>query len=745
MSPKEQRAYDEALIRIEECGRNEEQGTALDLSDLGLSTVPPEIGQLRALTKLWLRRNQLKALPTEIGELTALKEFSAAQNRLKDLPDIFDAFRDLRKLWLDRNQIEELPKSVGQLGKLEELWLYRNELSKLPESFGGLTNLVRLDLRKNDLVELPDTIRNLRSLVLLWLWDNRLRTLPDKICGLSSLKELYLENNNLTDLPHTLLELGELRRLFLHGNEQLQLPREILGPTRDEVRRGGVTPVSPRAILDYYFATRGAEGVALREMKLIVLGWGKAGKTTLVKRLAGELMDPNEPETHGIMIRPLTLHCTDGELWARVWDFGGQHVLHAMHEFFLTTRSLYLLVLEQRSDRAETDAKYWLQLIRSYAPNAPVVVALNKSRGVERPLDRDSLEKMYGPIVAWVPTECLPEDDCPGAAATILALRSALTAAAEERWMPEPRKLFPRKWVAIKEWLEDLDKEGKNYLNYETFSRECEARGERDPQKQAEVAERMHDLGIALNYARYERLRDTTVLRPDWLANGIYAVLRANLFVPGRPLASDAVLTPEKLGEIYAVAAQKPVEMLKVRDYPPETWEFLLRLMNLFQLSFPLNEDGTRQLCPALLQPEPPLGTDEPQGDDVARLRYEFAVVPAPLLPRFMVRTFSLIRPGRLWQRGAMLCYPDAWARVWTTLEEKYLFATVAGPEGDRGDLLSIIRGTLMDLFGEYKQLHVTEQHWFDGQWVPRPTLERFGVLKPEWVEESGGEEEAKQ
>jgi internalin A len=415
-----------------------------------------------------------------------------------------------------------------------------------------------------------------------------------------------------------------------------------------------------------------------------------------------------------------------------------------MHEFFLTTRSLYLLVLEQRSDRAETDAKYWLQLIRSYAGPAPVVVALNKSRGVERPLDRDSLEKMYGSIVAWVPTECLPEADCPGAEATILALRCALTAAAEERWMPEPRKLFPRKWVAIKEWLESLDKEGKNYLDYETFARECAARGEPDPQKQAEVAALMHDLGIAMNYARDERLRDTTVLRPDWLANGIYAVLRANLFIPGRPLASDAVLTPQKLGEIYAVAAQKPVEMLKARDYPAEKWEFLLQLMNLFQLSFPLNEDGTRQLCPALLQPEPPPGTDEPQGDDVARLRYEFAVVPAPLLPRFIVRTFSLIHPGRLWQRGAMLRYPDARARVWTTVEEKYLFVTVAGPKSDRRGLLSIIRSTLMELFGEYKQLHVTEQQWFDGQWVPRPTLERFGVLEPEWVEEPGVEEEAK-
>jgi len=77
---------------------------------------------------------------------------------------------------------------------------------------------------------------------------------------------------------------------------------------------------------------------------------------------------------------------------------------------------------------------------------------------------------------------------------------------------------------------------------------------------------------------------------------------------------------------------------------------------------------------------------------------------------------------------------------VWTTAEEKYLFATVAGPEGDRTELLSIIRSTLSELFTEYRDLKVTEQRWFDGQWAPRKTLERFGVLEPEWEEGSDGE-----
>jgi hypothetical protein len=46
-----------------------------------------------------------------------------------------------------------------------------------------------------------------------------------------------------------------------------------------------------------------------------------------------------------------------------------------------------------------------------------------------------------------------------------------------------------------------------------------------------------------------------------------------------------------------------------------------------------------------------------------------------------------------------------------------------------------------------YKRDHFVEydeQQWFDGPVGAAPTLERFGVLEPEWVEEPGEEEEAK-
>jgi internalin A len=450
-------------------------------------------------------------------------------------------------------KLSTLPDAIGQLSQVQMLYLSGNQLSTLPDAIGQLSELQTLDLSDNQLSTLPDAIGQLSQVQTLDLSGNQLSTLPDAIGQLSQLQTLDLHSNPLSTLPETVQSLESLEKLFLHGNPDLGLPNEVLGPTSQDVFGSKQrSPKPSREILDYYFATRGAKGQALREVKLIVVGRGGAGKTSLIKRLKGQPFDPHEGETHGINIRELELACGDGPVQVRVWDFGGQHVLHAMHEFFLTTRSLYLLVLGERDDMAEHDAAYWLQLIRSYAGPAPVVVALNKSGGREREMDRRTLEEKSGPILAWVPTECSESDPRKSG---IKALSDELTKATDG--MEEVRRRFPAKWFEIKKWLGSMK---EPYIDYNAYAARCAQLGEPDPAKQEELAAWLHDLGVALNYGRDPRLRDTTVLRPDWLANGIYAVLRANDTRHEKPLARDGIVTPESLGRIYS-AAEK-LEML---------------------------------------------------------------------------------------------------------------------------------------------------------------------------------------
>jgi internalin A len=349
-----------------------------------------------------------------------------------------------------------------------------------------------------------------------------------------------------------------------------------------------------------------------------------------------------------------------------------------------------------------------------------VVVALNKNEGRPREMDRESLEKNYGPILAWISTECADDFD-----ETIENLRTALTEAADN--MHEVRDRFPAKWWKIKEWLEDMD---DPYLDFATYQKQCNKLGEEDPKKQETLAARLNDLGIAINYGDDERLHDTTVLRPDWLANGIYAILRANDSHHDQHYAPDAMLTVESLGPIYAAADK--LKMLKATDYPSDMWPFLLRLMSLFQLAFPIDDTGKKLLVPTLLPIEPPPDCDEPDDPDRTRLRYEFSVVPGPLLPKLLVRTFSLIDDERRWRRGAILRFGEARARVWTTQDERWVRITAIGDEDDRDELLTMVRLTLRELFAEYKDLQVVEQWEHKDNWVPRATLEEIGELDRE-------------
>lgn len=89
-----------------------------------------------------------------------------------------------------------------------------------------------------------------------------------------------------------------------------------------------------------------------------------------------------------------------------------------------------------------------------------------------------------------------------------------------------------------------------------------------------------------------------------------------------------------------------------------------------------------------------------------------------------------------MWQRGAILCYGQARARVWATQDERWVQVTAVGEKKDRDELLTMIRGTMRELFAEYNNLGVVEQWEHKGNWVPRATLEDIGALQPDETEE---------
>ena len=114
-------------------------------------------------------------------------------------------------------------------------------------------------------------------------------------------------------------------------------------------------------------------------------------------------------------------------------------------------------------------------------------------------------------------------------------------------------------------------------------------------EKQETLATILNCLGIALNYRHDLRLRDKSILKPRWLVDGIYTVLRW--------MQKNKTNGVVKLADFGKALEDK-------KTYPPDMHEFLLRLMEKFELCFALSKtgDGKTYLVPGLLdenQPRP--------------------------------------------------------------------------------------------------------------------------------------------
>ncbi len=135
----------------------DEQGRLLrlDLDDLKLTHLPPELWQFTSLQELNLNNNELSSLPATLGQLTNLQDLWLSGNQLSSLPAELGQLTNLQELHLAYNQLSSLPAEVGQLTNLQELELDGNQLNSLPAELGQLTNLQSLVLDGNPPLQIP--------------------------------------------------------------------------------------------------------------------------------------------------------------------------------------------------------------------------------------------------------------------------------------------------------------------------------------------------------------------------------------------------------------------------------------------------------------------------------------------------------------------------------------------------------------------------------------------------------------
>jgi internalin A len=521
MTYEEQIAYGKALKRIE--ASHNAPGITLDLKGLRLKRLPPEIGYLTNLTELDLTQNQLSTLPPEICKLTILTN-----------------------LLLGDNQLHALPPEVGLLTNLETLSIWDNQLHSVPAPIFKLVKLRLLSLSRN-----------------------HINVLPPEIGKLTDLKEFYFTDNQLTTLPPEIRHLTKLTKLKLRGNPLKEPPRSIWHQGIEAIR--------------LYFNDRAASGPeTLWSSKLMLVGQGRVGKTELRHRLMnrphGQAVSTEVVEIETVSLPHPKKQGVTMEL--RCWDFGGQDVYHATHQFFLTGRSLFVFCFEAGKDWEAGKPYYWLDKIAAVAPDAPVLVVATK--GDERPapsLPWEDLKKRYPQLIGngcfTITTREKNRKVQPGDG--ISELLDALQAvAADQKKLPLMGESLPKAWIAGMNAVAKHPHD--HYLKHEVF---CQLlRGAGVPEESLHtVAMMLRDLGEILYYSeeRDTALQDWVIIKPTWVTHAAARIMDSM-----EVQKNGGVLTQKEMSQAW-------------REYPEQMHPVLLDLLEKYDLTYKIPDDAAER------------------------------------------------------------------------------------------------------------------------------------------------------
>lgn len=601
---------------------------ALDLASFELTEVPAEIGEAKSLEVLSVADNRLGDLPPGIFELESLRILSVRGNQLTHLPDELRRLRNLEILEATDNQLQSVPHTLSELTNLRSLLVDSNRALSIPAEIADLERLEVLDASSNRLRSIPPDLGRLASIRRIRLSSNQIDVLPDEIGNLSTLEALDLAGNRLTELPGSLGRLPMSVALWLADNP-------LSEPVPQLINRGLPELFS-------YLRSIEKDGQRQFEGKMVLVGEGNVGKSSLIAALRGEPFQEKRELTHGIEFGRLALANPEGgrDLLLRTWDFGGQEVYRITHQFFFSPRALYLVVWHPREGQEENAVASWCRRIRLRVGHEAriLIVATHGDDPASPELDYPTLRAEFGDLlVDHYIVDCR-------SGTGIDHLKEVI--ATEAARLPHMGKQVGREWTAARSSLRRRRSEATQ-VPYSEFVQICRESG-MEAEDVGVFAGLLHDLGDVIYYGEDEGLRDLVVLQPEWLTKAVARVLED---LPTKE--AGGVLLHSRLREIWGEQEDA--------SYDPQFHPYFLRLMEKFDISFRLSDEGDRSLVAQLVPYErPQLPWDDSPVDPearVLRLVCRTSEAAPGLVAWLTVRNhrFSVRPVGLHWRRGVFL------------------------------------------------------------------------------------------
>ena len=660
----------------------------LNVSATRVSDLNPLVG-LTGLQHLNVSSTPVSAL-SPLARLIGLQHLNVSNTRVIDLSPLgeLNGLQYLHASYIQVNDLSPLASLIG----LQQLYIFTTQVYDL-SPLGGLISLQRFDVSDtqiSDLSPLAELV-GLQRLDISYTPVSNLRSLA----GLTGVQHLNVSNTRVSDL-RPLSELTELQQFNIAYTQisdlipilnliSIGIPVKwsnkwwrgegiyvkdcpLTNPPVEIVKQGN------GAILNY-FREKAVQGVdRLYEAKLLIIGEGGAGKTSLLRRLyrPDEALPEENESTKGIDIHRHDFTLKNGRNFRlNVWDFGGQEIYHATHQFFLTKRSLYVLLDDTRKDYKsvhDDGFKYWLEVVELLGDRSPVLIFQNEKGDRSKTIDRAGIKGRFDNVKDFYRGNLQNEH----AADT---LREAIEFYAQQ--LAHIGEELPAKWIDIRADLEALAEKTPR-ISQQAYFDIYRKHLEFDRAKALHLSEYLHDLGVFLHFQDDPLLARIVILQNQWATEAVFKVL-------------DDEIIKAKFGHFDADDCRRLWKDSVYADVHPE----LLALMQKFELCYRLPDTQTESwLAPLLLPPSKPadLAFTYSSGDLI--LRYHYRFLPKNLISRLIVRMQRFVKhPELSWSSGTLFEQGDSMLLAEIPAQGGEIVLRARGSE--RKELLSVIASDL--------------------------------------------------
>ncbi|MFC1637339.1 COR domain-containing protein, partial [Planctomycetota bacterium] len=390
-----------------------------------------------------------------------------------------------------------------------------------------------------------------------------------------------------------------------------------------------------------------------------------------------------------------------------VWDFGGQQIYHATHQFFLTKSSLYVLVDDTRKDHKsihDEGFKYWLEVVEALSERSPVLIFQNEKGGRSKKIDEAGIRGRFPNVLQTYRGDLDKADSAK-------ELRQAIEFHTQN--LPHIGDEVPAKWVTIRAAIEQEAKD-KPYISQDRYFEIYRGYLDFDRTKALHLSRYFHDLGVFLHFQDDLALEKTVILQNRWATEAVFKIL-------------DDEEVKNKLGHFTLEDCRR---LWASSEYEDKHLE-LLALMAKFELCY-LLADTSREtwLAPQLLSPSKPGELEDWADPADLVLCYRYKFLPKGMISRLMVRMHRFVKqPERSWTTGVLFQHEQTQVLVEVTTQGDEIVLRARGPENKA--LLSVIVSDLDALNASFRGLEDKV-----GKWVPCICEKCVGATSPELFEQ---------